>query len=147
MTTIVVGTDGSPNARAAVQWALAYARRNGATLLVVHAWYYPYAASETGAMATPGVADFEAAAAELLEHEVAALESHGVVIERSLRQGGAAQVLLDESRSADALVVGARGHGGFMGLLLGSVASHCTRHAKVPTIVVPATASDQPTER
>jgi nucleotide-binding universal stress UspA family protein len=146
MATIVVGTDGSPNSRAALKWAHAYARRNGATLLVVHAWYYPYAASETGAMAAPGVAEFEAAAAELLEHEADALESHGVVIARSLRQGAAAHVLLDESKSADALVVGARGHGGFMGLLLGSVASQCVRHAKVPTIVVPATASDEPTQ-
>lgn len=39
--------------------------------------------------------------------------------------------------SADVIVVGARGHGGVMGLLLGSVADYVARHAKVPVVIVP----------
>jgi nucleotide-binding universal stress UspA family protein len=138
MTTIVVGTDGSPNAQAALQWALDHARRNGARLRVVHAWYYPYAASETGAMAAPTVADFEEASRQALDAAVQALDTTGVEVERCLRQGNPSAILLEEAKSADMLVVGARGHGGFVGLVLGSVATHCTRHAHVPTVVVPA---------
>jgi nucleotide-binding universal stress UspA family protein len=145
MTTIVVGTDGSASAHAALRWACDYARRNGAALRVLHVWDYPYAASETGAMAAPTVNEFEAAAQALLDHEVDALDAGDLVIEPLLRQGHAARVLLDETKAADMLVVGARGHGGFTGLLLGSVATHCTRHAHVPTIVVPATGADATT--
>jgi nucleotide-binding universal stress UspA family protein len=145
MTTIVVGTDGSANAHAALRWARDYARRNGAALRVVHVWDYPYAASETGAMAAPTINEFEAAARSLLDQEVDALDAGDLVVERSLRQGHAARVLLDETKSADMLVVGGRGHGGFTGLLLGSVATHCTRHARVPTIVVPTTTADAST--
>ncbi|MFZ1449893.1 MAG: universal stress protein [Candidatus Microthrix parvicella] len=36
------------------------------------------------------------------------------------------------------LVLGTRGHGGFMGLLLGSVTSHTLDHLRCPTTVVPA---------
>lgn len=143
MTTVVVGTDGSRNADAALHWALDYARRHGARVRVVHAWHYPYAASETGAMAAPSMPEFESAAAAALDAAISGVDTTGVSVERVNRQGGAASVLLDEAKSADLLVVGARGHGGFVGLVVGSVAGQCTRHATVPTIVVPADPGDR----
>ena len=139
MTTVVVGTDGSPNARAALQWAIGYARRNGALVRVVHAWHYPYGATEAGAMVAPPMTEFEEAARAALDAAVAEVDTSGIDIETVLRQGSAAGALLDEAEHADMLVVGARGHGGFAGLVLGSVANHCARHAHVPTVVVPAT--------
>ncbi len=39
---------------------------------------------------------------------------------------------------SDLIVVGARGHGAVMGLLLGSVADYVSRHATVPVVIVPA---------
>jgi nucleotide-binding universal stress UspA family protein len=144
MATLVVGTDGSPNANAALQWALDYARRNDTVLRVVHAWHYPYAASEAGAMVAQPLHEFEQAARQVLETSLQTVDTTGVVVERSVVQGGAAGVLLDESKSADLLVVGARGHGGFIGLMLGSVATHCARHAHVPTVVVPHTTGGDP---
>jgi nucleotide-binding universal stress UspA family protein len=50
--------------------------------------------------------------------------------------GNAASVLLDESDGADLLVVGSRGHGGFVGALLGSTGQHCVHHATCPVVVI-----------
>jgi nucleotide-binding universal stress UspA family protein len=54
----------------------------------------------------------------------------------SVVEGGAARVLLDAGEQADLMVVGSRGHGGFTGLLLGSVSSACAEHATCPVLVV-----------
>jgi nucleotide-binding universal stress UspA family protein len=45
-------------------------------------------------------------------------------------------VLLDASDTADLLVVGSRGHGGFTEALLGSVSQHCVHHAHCPVVVI-----------
>ena len=143
MTTVLVGTDGSPNATAALHWAADYARRNQATLRVVHVWHYPYGASEAGAMMSPPESVFEEGARAIVDQAITALDTKGLDVEKVVRTGGVAQVLLDEAKDADVLVVGARGHGGFAGLILGSVATHCTRHAEIPTVVVPGTSDGE----
>jgi nucleotide-binding universal stress UspA family protein len=51
---------------------------------------------------------------------------------------GASAALLDTAGREDLLVVGARGQGGFAGLVLGSVATQCARHTHGPLVVVPA---------
>ena len=143
MTTVLAATDGSPNASAALHWAAEYARRNHATLRVIHVWHYPYGASEAGAMMSPPESVFEEGARAIVDQAIAALDTHGLTVEKALRQGGAAQALLEEAKNADVLVVGGRGHGGFAGLILGSVATHCTRHAQIPTVVVPASSNEE----
>jgi len=69
----------------------------------------------------------------------------GVELVRVVREGAPAGVLLDVSRDvgADLVVVGARGRGGFVGLLLGSVATQVVNHARVPTVVVPPDSDPQ----
>ena len=57
-------------------------------------------------------------------------------VEVRLAQGHPRHVLIEESKSADMLVLGRRGHGGFGGLLLGSVSSACVAHAHCPVLVV-----------
>jgi nucleotide-binding universal stress UspA family protein len=63
-------------------------------------------------------------------------EFHDVPVEPAVVQGSAALVLLDATRDADLLVLGTRGHGGFTGMLLGSVSQHCLHHAVCPVVVV-----------
>jgi nucleotide-binding universal stress UspA family protein len=63
-------------------------------------------------------------------------DADDVKIERRVVEGPAASVLVDESRAADLLVVGSRGHGGFTGLLLGSVSQQCAQHAECPVVIV-----------
>jgi nucleotide-binding universal stress UspA family protein len=57
-------------------------------------------------------------------------------LRREVREGGAARVLIEASRGATMLVVGSRGHGGFTGLLLGSVSSNVAEHAPCPVLII-----------
>ena len=65
----------------------------------------------------------------------------GLAVERRIVAGTAAPVLLDQAKDADLLVVGSRGHGGFAGLLLGSVSQQCAHHSTCPVVVVPPRAN------
>jgi nucleotide-binding universal stress UspA family protein len=57
-------------------------------------------------------------------------------LQRQVREGGAAKVLLEAGEGAIMLVVGSRGHGGFAGLLLGSVSANVAEHASCPVLVI-----------
>lgn len=148
--TIVVGVDGSEGARHALRWATAEARLRGSRLLIVHAWRFSYAGvpgGGYGSLGGPfdplpdgGVSEMHRAAEELLAKVTAGLEgeAEGVEIERRVVEGGAPEVLVAEAAQADLLVVGSRDHGGFAGLLLGSVSQQCAHHAHCPVVIVPA---------
>ncbi len=137
---IVVGVDGSPASAAAMAWAARYARAVGAAVRVVLAWHYPAAAGQAPAgVAPPSVtAEVERSRNELLDQAITAAfgDQPDVPIEREIAYGHPAQVLIDESKDADLLVVGNRGHGGFTGMMLGSVSTHCVTHAHCPVTVV-----------
>ena len=66
---------------------------------------------------------------------------HTVSVSRQVVRGHPANVLVEASRGADLLVVGSRGHGTVVGMLLGSVSHHCVLHAECP-VVVTHTASE-----
>jgi nucleotide-binding universal stress UspA family protein len=55
---------------------------------------------------------------------------------REVREGGAAKVLLEVSEGAAMVIVGSRGHGGFTGLLLGSVSANVAEHASCPVLII-----------
>jgi nucleotide-binding universal stress UspA family protein len=63
-------------------------------------------------------------------------EDPGLAVRREVRGGNPARVLIDLSEGADALVVGSRGHGGFVGMVLGSVTQHVAAHAATTVVVV-----------
>jgi nucleotide-binding universal stress UspA family protein len=57
-------------------------------------------------------------------------------MEFEVGEGGAAKVLLDACKGATMVVVGSRGHGGFSGLLLGSVSANLAEHAPCPVLII-----------
>jgi nucleotide-binding universal stress UspA family protein len=140
MGTIVVGVDGSPGSREALRFAVEEARLRNATLRAVTAWHVPAIAYSGGFAAAVEPRAYEESAEAVGQEELAALreETVGVEIERVVKEGQAARVLLDEAQGADLLVVGSRGHGGFAGLLLGSVSQQTAQHASCPVVIVTA---------
>jgi nucleotide-binding universal stress UspA family protein len=137
--TIVVGIDGSTDGRRALDWAVAEAQRNHMQLLLVHGIEVGVAASSpygTGVV----LEQLEQAGRELVDEEVARVRALGLDVDGRVEVGSAAYALIEASKHSAMLVVGTRGHGGFAGLLLGSVSAACTHHAHCPTMVVPAPA-------
>jgi nucleotide-binding universal stress UspA family protein len=139
---IVVGVDGSEGSKLALAWALDEAKLRRAALVAVHAWMQPYpsAAGVAGTFVVPvDPSTVEAArnAAEgLLESLVSEANTDGVEVERLLVEGPAAEALVETAKRAELLVVGSRGHGGFTGLLLGSVSQQCAHHAPCPVVII-----------
>src|SRR5690606_11466224 len=133
---IVVGVDGSDESRRALDWALAEARARGAGLDVVHAWDLPLIGN-LGALAIDPMLCRDIGR-ETLDETMSADEasSADVDVQRILARGDAATVLIERGRRADLVVVGARGRGGFAGLLLGSVSRRVAQHASGPVVVV-----------
>jgi nucleotide-binding universal stress UspA family protein len=137
--TIVVGVDGSPGSRKALTWAAAEAADHRAELVVVNVWehtlppptgsvsvsehYVPDPSQTTGDQLV-----------QVIREELG--EEPKVLVQPRIKQGSPAKVLIEESSDADLLVVGTRGHGGFAGLVLGSVSQHVAAYAQCPVAVV-----------
>ena len=134
---IVVGVDGSDPAKAALAWAIRQGELTGATVEAVIAWELPVNYG-TPAPLMPPRTDFEEAAREVIALSIADVSSPDgqVTIRRKVVEGNAPRILLDASAGADLLVVGSRGHGGFVEALLGSVGQHCVHHATCPVVVI-----------
>jgi nucleotide-binding universal stress UspA family protein len=133
---IVVGVDGSPSSAQALRWAVGQARRTGAEVHAVAAWSPP-----TAYAWGPGLPDdtnwAEDCASGLEQSIKEALDPEDADrVQRTVVQGHPAVALLDEAAGAELLVVGCRGHGGFTGMLLGSVSQHVVAHAPCPVLVV-----------
>ncbi len=151
---IVVGVDGSAGSRAALLWAADEARLRRTRLKAIHAWRlrypaaagtdfvygYPYVGGSLDAVVGPGRDDQYEQADELLERWVADAVGacDDLQVERCALEGAAARVLVQAVTPNDLLVVGSRGHGGFAGLLLGSVSQQCAHHAPCPVVIVHA---------
>ncbi len=132
---VVVGIDGSDASLAALRQATTIAEALNAPLRVVTTWYIPKMLE--GGFAMDGWSP-EHDAQEILSDS---LEKafHGNPpphLTSDVIEGPPARVLLDESSRAQMLVVGSRGHGGFAGLLVGSVSSACAQHARCPVLIV-----------
>ena len=138
--TIVVGVDGSEESKQALRWALGEARLRGARVVALRAWIYPALA---GGGLIPVTTDLleqltqnETKELAATVEEVAAGETD-VQVDQVVVEDAPARALVAASQDADLLVVGTRGHGGFTGLVLGSVSQQCAHHASCPVVIVP----------
>lgn len=136
---IVVGVDGSAGSIAALHWAYQEAQLRKCRLEIVSAWHFPVAVSMPGMMAMPAPEDLQESTRngllKVLRQEGISAEGP-VEVTTAVGEGIASSLLLSASEDADLLVVGSRGHGGFGGLLLGSVSQQCVTHASCPVVVV-----------
>lgn len=137
---VVVGHDGSAGARLAVAWAAEEARTRGCSLHVVRAWHLtgaPRPASWQPGYA-PSLSEYEQAVEQDLRRDVDGIlgAEPGVDVRLHVAHASPAKVLVATSETADLLVVGSRGLGGFRGLLLGSVSDQVVRHASCPVVVI-----------
>jgi nucleotide-binding universal stress UspA family protein len=159
---VVVGIDGSKASSKALAWAADEARMRGAVLRVVHAYRIPRLSSADYLEASTPVEpaglnawgenayesfrsqvvseseDERGGAEDTVAGQVATVlgDSPDVPVQHVVTEGRAVQVILDAAEDADLVVVGSRGRGGFSGLLLGSVSSQVTHHARCPVTVV-----------
>ena len=136
---VLIGFDGSEHSVLALHYAARAARQRGTRLTVVTAF-------TIGAMAHArlvGVPEFseeklkQEVAESVLEEARGYLKDYPGEVSYRSAKGDAAGVLVELSGSAQLAVVGARGRGGFLGRVLGSVATALPSHAKCPTVIVP----------
>lgn len=146
---VVVGVDGSDASARALRWAADEARLRDVELEVVYAFAYTpswhvYAYSEIGMdprLPPPDPEEEERVATEraqqLLERMLAGVATDGLTVRpRAVHDRRPARALVQAARGADLLVVGSRGRGGFVELLLGSVSHQCALHAPCPVVIV-----------
>lgn len=133
---IVVGIDGSPLSETALGFAIEEARLRHAALHVTYA--YPVLASAlTGSTGNDYYEQVESEAKTFLQGIVEhAPASEGVNVTWLAVPGNPSEVLIEASREATLLVIGSRGVGGFLGLLMGSVSTQCVHYSHCPVLVV-----------
>jgi nucleotide-binding universal stress UspA family protein len=130
---VLVGVDGSDDSVTALDFAFDIAQRTGAQVVAMHVWW-------AGPVATDADVHHRSETAGAVLSE--ALEPWRTkfpdvrLAETLVRSGNVAEELVDESADAGLVVVGTRGHGGFAGLLLGSVSLSVAQHAHCPVAIV-----------
>jgi nucleotide-binding universal stress UspA family protein len=131
---VVVGVDGSASSINALRTAAAVATATGAELDAVTAWEYPASYGWAGG-AIEWRPDQDATQLLTTAVDEAFGDSKPTGLRCIVREGHPAKILIEASSGAELLVVGSRGHGGFVGLLLGSVSAYCAEHAACPVLV------------
>lgn len=126
--TVVVGVDGSKESAKAIDFAFDQASAGDATVVALHAWR-PTLFDDTDPTEAADALVSAALAGARAEHP-------GTEVDQRVVRDHPIQALLNASLSADLVVVGSRGHGGFAGLLLGSVSQGVLHHTHCPVAIV-----------
>ncbi|MFC9439604.1 universal stress protein [Nocardia sp. NPDC057030] len=134
---VVVGVDGGPVSEAAIGVAFAEASNRNADLVAVHVWSDLYFDTFGGTITDPAI--HEHAQATLAEQLAGWQQKYpDVEVTREVYQSGPRHYLIEWSKTAQLLVVGSRGRGGFRGLLLGSTSNALVQRAHCPVLVAHA---------
>lgn len=133
---IVVGVDGSAQSIEALRLAARLAPVMEAGVKAVTCWHFPWMYAEY--IPAEEIREYEKEAEKALSGavDIAFGDHRPAGLQTALLNGPFAPSLISESEDAAMLVVGRRGHGGFRGLLMGSVSAACVSHAKCPVLVV-----------
>ena len=140
---IVVGMDESSGAAAALRWAVEQGARSGLPVAALMAW--SYRDQHRLVRAAPFDLEYtpDDAARDLDAIVERAMGADATAVSRDTRRGDPSDVLLSASRRAELLVVGARGMGGFKGLLVGSVSRDVMNRSHCPVAVIRDASYDQ----
>jgi nucleotide-binding universal stress UspA family protein len=146
---VVVGVDGSQASEPALGYAFAYAAATGCILTAVHTWWWE--PLEGISLGEPWIGDWTQIAAQETTQVSELLAGWSqrypdVAVRPHVVRGDPVVELLDQARGASLLVVGSRGRGGFIGLLLGSVSRRILKRATCPVAVVRSGGRDEPLE-
>ncbi len=143
---IIVGLDGSVPSSRAVAWCASVAKPLGAEVIVVHTLDFPVI-GEGGfgfapipvAIPEPTEADREHVRQVVAREWCAPLVKAGIPFRVVVTDGPPAQAImaLTEKESADLVVTGRRGRGGFAELVLGSTSHHLSHHLDRPLVIIP----------
>lgn len=138
---VVVGVDGSASSARALEFGFAEAAARGAELVALHSWFGRLPQEQEQEL--PLIYDADDVLAEQARRLAgwtapARARFPGVTVHERARPGRPARALVAASGTAQLVVVGARGRGGFAGLLLGSVSQAVLHHADCPVAIVPA---------
>lgn len=133
---IVIGLNGSPGARLALQWAADEARLRDATLRIVHTWDLPAVEAMSASIDLREATESEARdlATGLVQSVLGTTDVPGTL---DIVHGPAAQVLVARSHNAALLVIGTQAHTGIRRIVAGSVSHYCLSHATCPVVAVP----------
>jgi nucleotide-binding universal stress UspA family protein len=138
MNAIVVGTDGSPGAEAAVQKVIELADGSGATVHLVCAFPGRTALERIGMTARQEPTDLRGVAYDVLARDERRFVEAGFAVEKYALEGDPAHAIIDVAteQKADLIAVGARGTTGLRRFMLGSVASKLSHHAPASLLIV-----------
>jgi len=135
---IVVGHDGSGAAHHAMRWAVDEGRLRGQVVHVVRAWVLSGVIRDMGGISA-GVPSFDEAATwveKQLHQNLSTCEPEGVEVHTHVIHEASTDVILAAAATADMVVLGNRGRGGFAGAIIGRVAENVVRHAPCTVVVV-----------
>jgi nucleotide-binding universal stress UspA family protein len=130
---IVVGVDGTPSSIAALRWAVAAASTSGAKVTALMGWL-PHVA-----YGYPDLHLIRESEQHMLTDAVADLDCGHVQVEGVFAAGQPSGLLVEASKRADLVVLGARRHHGIVALAFGSISAHVLDHACCPVVIVPDT--------
>jgi nucleotide-binding universal stress UspA family protein len=138
MNAIVIGTDGSPGAEAAIQKVIELLRGTGATVHLVCAYPGRSALERIGMTAKSDPVNLRGVASDVVAREEHRFDDVGLKVEKHVREGDPAHTILDvaEEQHADLIVVGAGGTPGHRRLMLGGVAGKLAHNAQTSLLIV-----------
>jgi nucleotide-binding universal stress UspA family protein len=138
MNAIVVGTDGSPGAEAAIQKVIELAKGSEATVYLVCAYPGRSPLERVGLAAKTDPVDLRGVAHDVVSRDEHRFDGTGLKIEKEVHEGDAAHTILDvaDEYKADLIVIGAGGAPGHRRAIMGSVASKLAHHAQTSLLIV-----------